>query len=123
MATIRNRNNVLYIQWYDAIEGKVTCKSTNLPATEANRKKAEQIAKKLQAELSSRYAESKQLGIKRTTIKEAFQHFLRNNQQKHSHTIYEYQRFYALFTQYFDENAVCIQNGSNPATNARRRGR
>lgn len=107
MATVRSRKNILYIQWYDAIEKKVTCRSTHLNDTEANRKKAEQLAKKLQAELSNRNTISKQLGIKRITIKEAFQHFLRNNQQKHSHTIYEYHRFYELFTEYFDDNLAC----------------
>jgi len=107
MATVRSKKNILYIQWYDTIEKKVTSRSTRLKDTEANRKKAEQIAEKLQTELSNRNAINKQLGIKRITIQEAFQHFLRNNKHKHAHTQYEYQRFYSLFTEYFDENLAC----------------
>ena len=107
MATVRKRGRLLYIQWFDPFENKVTCKSTKLTDTELNRRKAEQMAKKLQNELNHQYSQLKQLGIKPATIKDAFEHFLRNNKHKHKNTIYEYNMFYSRFTNYFDENAAC----------------
>lgn len=107
MATIRIRGKTIYIQWYDPFENKVTCKSTKLSDNETNRKKAELMAKKLQNELNNKHSQLKQLGIRPTTIKEAFEHFLRNNQQKHKFTIYEYNRFFTKFIEFFDEDSSC----------------
>lgn len=107
MASVRKRGNVLHIQWYDPVEDRQTSKSTGMAATEVNRKKAEKYAKELQDELSKRHKGLKQIGVKKISIKYAFEHFLRNNQQKHPKTIYEYKAFYKLLTMHFDENAPC----------------
>ncbi len=107
MASVRTKGNILYIQWFDPIEGKTTSKSTGLRVSDINQKKAEQLAKQLQVELTNKNIQLKQLGVKPATIKDAFQHFLRNNKHKHKNTIYEYNRFYTLFISHFDENANC----------------
>lgn len=107
MATIRNRGNVWHIQWYDPVEGKRKSKSTGLTATDTNRKKVEQYAKKLQEELTRRNKELKKIGVKRITINEAFQHFLTNNQNKHPKTIKDYMRFYKKFTEFFSPDEPC----------------
>jgi integrase len=107
MATLRKRGNVWHIQWYDPIADKITSKSTGLEATESNRKKADQYAKKLQDVLTSRNKELKKIGVKRITIDEAFQHFLKNNQNKHQKTIKDYNRFYKKFTEHFPPDEPC----------------
>ena len=107
MAIVRKRGQVWYIQWFDNAKDKVCTKSTGLAATDVNLKKAEKFANELQAELTKRRKDLKQIGVHKVTIKDAFEHFLRNNQNKHKNTIYEYYRFYSLFTEYFDENNSC----------------
>lgn len=107
MATIITKGDMLHIQWYDSVSKKTQSKSTKLKNTPSNKKKAEFYAKKLQQELTKKNTEMKQLGIKSITIKESFEHFLNNNQDKHKNTIYEYNRFYKKFTEYFDENSSC----------------
>ena len=49
----------------------------------------------------------KELGIQKKTIAAAFEHFLKNNSDKHPKTIKDYHRFYKFFKTYFDENEVC----------------
>ena len=107
MASVRKRGDLWHIQWYDPIEKKITSKSTGLNATEVNRKKAEFYAKKLQEELTERNKELKKIGVKRITINDAFQHFLRNNQNKNVKTIKDYNRFYKKFTEHFDPDDSC----------------
>jgi integrase len=107
MATIRERGDLFYVQWYDAITKKVTCKSTGLQVNEANRKLVKKYAKELQQELTKRSEDLKQIGGKGITIRSAFDHFLKNNQQKHPKTIIDYWRFYKKFTEHFDENQPC----------------
>ena len=104
---VRKRGNVWHIQWFDTAENKVNSKSTGLAATDANLKKAEKFAKELQTELSRRSKELKQIGVHKISIRDAFDHFLRNNQSKHPKTIVDYWRFYKKFIEYFDENQSC----------------
>lgn len=109
MATVIKKGEILHIQWFDPMEGKVHSKSTGLKATQTNNKEAEKYAKRLQEELRRRYREMKQIGVRRITLKDAFDHFLRNNQYKHSKTIKDYNRFYKKFTESFPEDQVCTQ--------------
>ena len=107
MATIRNRNGILHIQWYDPFEKRLASKTTGLPATDANLKKAKHYAKQLQAVIDREHRKQGEIGIKRVTLKEAFAHFKRNNQNKHPKTIADYDRFYKKFTEKFDKNFAC----------------
>ena len=108
MAVILKRGDVLHIQWYDPVMKKTCSKSTKLKATQANHIKAKKYAEKLQNELTKRYNESKQLGVKNVRLKDAFEHFLHVNEGKHPKTIKDYKRFYNLFTSYFDEEQPCV---------------
>ena len=107
MAIVRKRGEFLHIQWFDSAENKINSKSTGLAATGANLKKAEKVAKRLQTELTKRGKELKQIGVHKISIKDAFTHFLENNQGKHPKTIVDYWRFYKKFIEYFDENQSC----------------
>jgi integrase len=98
---------MLHIAWYDPKKKKTTSKSTGLEATEANWKKAENMAGKFQAELTKKSREMKKIKVKKITIKDAFDHFLRINEQKHEKTKKDYLRFYRFFTQYFNEDETC----------------
>jgi integrase len=108
MATVIKKGNLLHIQWYDPIAKQTTSRSTGLAANDTNLKKAKVYAKKLQEELTRKNKTLKQIGSKRVTIKEAFEHFLRNNQNKHTKTIKDYDRFYKRFTQYFNPKQPCV---------------
>lgn len=107
MAIVIKRGSLLHVQWYDSVTRKNVTKSTGLIATDANMKKAETYAKKLQHELSKRTDELKQIGVQKISIRNAFEHFLRNNQNKHWKTIKDYWRFYNKFVEHFDENQPC----------------
>ena len=107
MATVRNRNGILHIEWYDPSEKRNASKTTGLQATESNLKKAGKYAKQLQEAIDQEYKKQKLIGIKRVTLKEAFDHFKRNNQDKHPKTIADYDRFYKKFTETFDEGLAC----------------
>jgi integrase len=107
MATVRKRGKSWHIQWYEPFEKKTKSLATGLVANETNRKKAEQYAKQLQSKLTHDYRKQKELGIQRVTIKEAFEHFKKINQNKNIKTIADYDRFYKKFTAVFDENLPC----------------
>jgi integrase len=107
MATVIKRGNTLHISYYDPGKRKSVIKSTGLEATEANRKKAEGIAKKFQEELTKKGKELKTIGIKKITIKDAFDHLLRNNERRNEKTKKDYLRFYSYFTKRFNENEPC----------------
>lgn len=107
MAMIRERGNIWHIQWYDPFEKKVTSKSTGLPATESNYKKAQRYAKQFQEKLSQKYRKQKELGLERASLDEAFEHFKQNNQGKNPKTLEDYDRFYKKFTQTFDKKLPC----------------
>ena len=104
MPSIYKKGNKLYISWYDSIIGKRINRSTKLEDNEANRKKVEAYVQKLESKLKNDSDNFKRLGIKKISIKEAFEHFLRNNSDKHPKTIKDYHRFYNKFTEHFNEN-------------------
>ena len=107
MASIYNKGNIIYVSWYDPIKGKRLNRSTRLKATKENFKVAKDIAKQLQANLNDEKDAYKELGIKKLTIASAFEHFLRNNSDKHPKTIKDYYRFWGFFKQHFNENELC----------------
>ena len=82
MATVRKRGETWHIQWYEPFEKKIKSMATGLVANETNLKKAEKYAKQLQDKLTRDYKKQKEIGIKRVTIKEAFEHFKKINQNK-----------------------------------------
>jgi integrase len=104
MAIVLQKGEILYLQWYDAIAKKVKTKSTGMVVNDTNIKKAEAIAKRLQEELTSKRKKLRRLGIQKVTIKDAKEHFLRNNQNKHPKTIKDYERFFKKFTETFEED-------------------
>lgn len=99
MAIVKPRGRILHLQWYDSLAKKIKTKSTGLPYSIANFKKAKIFANKLQAELTAKTKKLKEIGVPNITIGEAFEHFLRNNQDKHEKTKDEYFRFYNYFTE------------------------
>jgi integrase len=108
MAIVRNVDNILYLQWYDAIAKKIVTKSTGMTSNETNYKKAEAIAKKMQVELTSNRKKLRRIGIQKITIAKAFEHFLSNNSSKHLKTVQEYKWFRSKFYEYFDKDLSCI---------------
>jgi len=107
MAIIRNRKGVLVIQWYDPFEKKLCSKSTGLSVSETNIKKAKKYANQFQDKITRDYKKQKELGVKIITIKEAFEHFKKINQNKHPKTIADYERFFKKFKEQFDEELPC----------------
>lgn len=107
MASIYSKRGIIYVSWYDSIKGKRMNKSTRLKATKENFKVARTIAQQLQAGLEQEHDIYRQLGIMKMTIAAAFEHFLRNNSDKHPKTVKDYHRFYKFFKQSFDENEAC----------------
>ena len=83
-------------------------RSLKIKDTVANRRTAKEFTKTLQKELDKQKELIEQNGlVKKSTIKEAFEHFKRNNAHKHHKTIKDYDRFYKKFTEDFDENRSC----------------
>ena len=107
MATVRRRNKILHIQWYDSIEKKNKSKSTGLEETKANRAEAARMAKKIQEEMDKNRENTGLFGIKKSTLADAFAHFLKNNQHKNQKTIWEYNWFFKKFTEHFSEDMLC----------------
>lgn len=107
MAIIRQRGSILHIQWYDPLERKIKSKSTGLDNSCSNIKRAKVFANKLQDELTVNNRKFRENGIKHITLDEAYQHFLRNNQDKSKKTIIDYNRFYKKFTEEFDGQLPC----------------
>ncbi len=107
MASIYSKRDIIYVSWYDSITGKRLNKSTRLKATKENFRVAKSIANELQAGLQNERDVYKELGIQKKTIRAAFEHFLKNNSDKHPKTIKDYHRFFKFFKTYFDENKIC----------------
>jgi len=108
MASVYNKRNRIYISWYDSTTGKSPNRTTHLVDTPKNRKVAQKMADELQKGLDKNKEESdKNSLVKKSTIKCAFEHFLRNNSNKHKDTIKDYNRFYELFKKAFNEDGPC----------------
>lgn len=108
MASVFKKGNKIYISWYDPIQGKRLNKSTKLDYNPGNLSKAKEAAKRFQQTLDKQSDLYSVLGIKKISIKSAFEHFLRVNSSKHPKTIIDYKRFYKYFTKQFDENQTCM---------------
>jgi integrase len=105
MAIVRKIYDMLYIQWWDWLTKKTVTRTTGMTATTSNWKKAEAQAKQLQAELKQKRKALKRQGINKvTTIGDAFDLHILNNQNKHPKTIKDYERFRKRFTEKFHED-------------------
>jgi integrase len=109
MASVYKKGNYYYVSWYDALKGKNINRSSKLAVTKENKKIAEKYARDLQQRLDEEVEKCNQIGLKRITIKSAFEHFLKNNSDKHPKTQRDYNRFYKKFVETFDENGQCTQ--------------
>ena len=108
MASVIKRNNVLYINWYDPFDGKCKNRSTKLKATVKNEKLAKELAKKLQKELDrQKDALNVNTLMNRISLRDAFNHFKKNNASKHPKTIKDYDRFFNKLTETFSEDSSC----------------
>lgn len=108
MASVYSKRKILYISWFDWSLNKTKNRSTRLADTPENRRKAQNIAKELQNELDKKKDEFEKAGIlKGSTIGGAFDHFLRNNANKHKKTRNEYNMFFQLFSQRFNRDSPC----------------
>lgn len=107
MASIYQRNNKIYISWYDFKSGKVKSKSLKLEATSANLRKANKIKAEFELSLETEKRKLNSLGIERKTLGSAFKHFLDNNSSKRPKTIKDYHRFFNLFKQSFNPDSLC----------------
>lgn len=108
MASVYSKRNILYISWSDWSLGKTKNRSTKLSDTPENRKIAAKLADDLQAGLDGKKKEfEKNNLVKGATIGRAYDHFKRMNSMKDPKTIKDYDRFYNLFKQSFNENSPC----------------
>ncbi len=107
MASLRVRNNIIYIQYYDPGAKRNNSKSTGLENNHKNQKIAKDIAKQLQLKLDESKIKNRKIGIKQKTLQEAFGHFLENNQYKNKKTIWEYNWYFKEFTKHFDKEMPC----------------
>src|ERR1039458_6235309 len=107
MAIVIKKGAFLYVQWFDPVLGKTKSRSTKLNDNNSNRVIVNKYAKKLQDELTRKNEDAKKFGIKKITLKDAFDHFLRINNNKHPNTIRDYMRFYDLFIKSFPEDLPC----------------
>lgn len=108
MASIYNKNGVLYVSWWDWAENRTKNRSLKMKDSVINRREAKVFAKKLQKELDAQKTDSNKSALtKGSTIKKAFEHFKENNATKHYKTIKDYDRFYSKFTETFNENSGC----------------
>lgn len=109
MASVYEKGKYYYISWYDPLRGKTVNRSSKLTITKENKRIAEKYARALQEKLDEEVEKCNQVGLKRITIKSAFEHFLRNNSDKHPKTHLDYHRFYRKFIETFDEKGQCTQ--------------
>ena len=103
MAIIRIRNGIIHIQWYDHSKRKTTSKSLGIEDTNANLRRAKQIARQLQDEMSRNNQKKRMIGIADISIKAAFDHFLKVNEDRRPKTIEDYKRFFTYFKKTFNE--------------------
>ncbi len=108
MASVYKKGSKIYISWFDWSTNKTKNKSTQLEYNSKNMRTAKVFSEKLQKELDEKKKEySKNALVKRSSINSAFERFLSNNATKNKKTIDDYQRFYRLFIQTYNENDPC----------------
>ncbi|MBZ0184447.1 MAG: site-specific integrase [Melioribacteraceae bacterium] len=101
MASLIIRNNVIYLTWYDPFQKKQKRKTTKLTNSKENYEAALKKAKEFQKKLDVKYETSIQKGYSIITIAAAFDHFKKINENKHSKTLADYERFYKKFSEIF----------------------
>ena len=110
MASVYDKNGILYVSWWDWNQNKTRNRSLKMRATVVNRRTANDFAKKLQKELDKQKDENGNSSLTRgSTLREAFDHFKRNNASKHPKTIKDYDRFFDRFTKTFAESSDALQ--------------
>jgi integrase len=108
MASVYDKNGILYVSWWDWSQNKTRNRSLKMRATVLNRRTANDFAKKLQKELDKQKDENGNSSLtRRSTLREAFDHFKINNASKHPKTIKDYDRFFDRFTKTFAETSAC----------------
>ena len=108
MASVIRRNGVLYICWYDSFDGKSKSRSTKLKATVKNERLVKELARKLQKELDrQKDALNVNTLMNRVSLRDAFNHFKKNNASKHPKTIKDYDRFFNKLIETFNEDSSC----------------
>ena len=84
-------------------------RSTGIENTREGLKRARQLANQIQEKLDAEKEQADKLGIRKVTLQSAFDHFLRNNNDKHPHTITEYKSFFARLIKKFNPQLACTQ--------------
>lgn len=107
MASIYEKDGMVYLGWYDSFQGRRRNKSLRMKWNEANKKKAVPIKEAFEKTLRNEVKKFKDSGIKRITIDKAFNHFLENNSGKHPKTIKDYHRFFNKFIESFNKEDQC----------------
>lgn len=106
MAIVIKRGKTLYIQWYDPLKKKTCSISTRLNSNYENLRLAKQKAKEIQDKLSIEFKKVRSNVLRETTIQNAFDHFLKLNQDKKEKTIRDYKRFFVFFKKFFCADTV-----------------
>ena len=107
MASTYNKNGIIYISWWDPNLERTKNKSTRLPYNRQNLLKARKLARMIQDKLNEDRETNAFLGIQNTTIKSAFDHYIRNNSDKDPKTVIEYNGFFKRFTEKFPKESGC----------------
>jgi len=109
MASVYKKGNIIYMSWYDPITGTGKNRSLKMAYNPKNLKKAEEFAEAFQETIDVEIEKLKQVGVKFITLREAFDHFLRNNIKKDKNTISGYKIFFNLFTEKFPEDSAVAE--------------
>lgn len=107
MASVRIKKNKIYILYYDSTNGKSKSISTGLDNSPKNLKVAKDSANQLQDKLNEDKKKKGRLRIEKKTLRDAFDHFIENNQYKNPKTIWEYNWFFKEFIKDFNEEMSC----------------
>lgn len=107
MASVYKKGNKIYLSWYDPFEQKRKNVSLKLDYNKKNLLIAKKKAKIFQEKLREEKEKLVNMDIRKETIKNAFNHFLRNNSHKAEKTKKDYFRFYKKFTEQFNPDDLC----------------
>ncbi len=107
MASLRIRKNKIYILYYDSTDGKSKSISTGRDNSPKNLKLANETANELQDKLDEEKKKKGRLRVVKKTLRDAFDHFIENNQYKNPKTLWEYNWFFKEFIKDFNEEMPC----------------
>ncbi len=107
MASTIIRGNTIYITWYNPMTGQTARKSTGLKNTKTNQQKAKLMATEFQAKINQAREHYLTLGIKKHTLANAIEQFLKINSNKDKNTVNEYNWFLRRFTEKFNPGTIC----------------